>query len=179
MKDRAKLYYNAIYGKPCENQKKRTDIRLVNNAPKCTKLIEKPHMRGLRIFSDQLAAVDLGKIKAQIDKAFYVGFTVLEPCKLHLYKFHYHHIRAKFGDKAKLLFTDTDSLMYSFQEIDPFELFLKDHAEDFDFASYTQSHKFYEPLNNNVIGKCKDEANGVQVIDFVGLCPKIYSYLLK
>ena len=136
-------------------------------------------MRGLRSFSHPLAAVDLRKIKAQIDKPFYDGFTVLEQPKLHMYKFHYHYMRARFGDKAKLLFTDSDSLMYSFQEIDPFDVFLKDRAEYFYFASYPQSHKCYDPLNNKVIGKFKDEANGEQIIEFVGLRPKMYSYLLK
>ena len=66
-----------------------------------------------------------------------------------------------------------------FQEIDPFDVFLKDLDKNFDFASYPQSHKCYDPLNNKVIDKLKEEANGEQIIEFVGLCPKMYSYLLK
>ena len=96
-----------------------------------------------------------------------------------MYKYHYHDFRAKFGYKAKLLFTDTDSLMYSLQEIDPFEVFPKEHAEYFDFASSLQSQKCYHPVNNKVIGKLKVEANGEQRIEFVGLRRKKNSYLWK
>ncbi len=65
-----------------------------------------------KIFSEKLAAIELRKIKAVIDKPFYVGFTVLELSKLHMYRFHYDYIRKEFQNKAELLFTDTDSLMY-------------------------------------------------------------------
>ena len=69
-------------------------------------------MKGFKIFSQRLATVDLRKIEAKIDKSFYVGFTVLELSKLHMYKFHYRYIQAKLGERAQLLFPDTDSLMY-------------------------------------------------------------------
>ena len=43
----------------------------------------------------------------------YTGITVLELSKLHMYDFHYEHMMKKCGpSKAKLLFTDTDSLTY-------------------------------------------------------------------
>ena len=69
--------------------------------------------------------------------------------------------------------------MYLFQGIDPYAVFVKDRAEYFDFASYPASDKCFDPLNNKVIGKFKDEANGEQIVDFVGLRLQMYSYLLK
>ena len=67
---------------------------------------KKPQFKGFKIFSDNLAAIDLRKVQAKIDKPFYVGFSVLELSKLHMYKFHYRYIKKKFVAKAKLLFTD-------------------------------------------------------------------------
>ena len=176
-KNQYKLYNNAIYGKTCENQKRRTDIRLVNSKAKCKRLVEKPHMKGFRIFSDNLAAIDLRKVNAQIDKPFYVGFVVLELSKLHMYNYHYRYIKKRFGNKAKLLFTDTDSLMYHVEGLDPYEIFKQDRKEWFDFASFPKEHKCYSPENNKVIGMFKDEAGGAQITEFVGLRPKMYSFL--
>ena len=83
-KNQPKLYNNSIYGKTCENQKRGSDIRLVNNERDCKRLIEKPDMKGFKIFTPTLAAIDLCKVEAKIDMPFYVGFSVLELSKLHM-----------------------------------------------------------------------------------------------
>ena len=178
-KNQPKLYVNSIYGKTCENQKKRSDIRLVNTKQQCKRLCNKPHMRGFRIFSENLAAIDLRRIFAKINKPFYIGFAVLELSKVHMYKFHYRYIKKALGDKAQLLFTDTDSLMYHIRGVNPYEKFWADRAEFFDFASFAKDHKYFDAQNNKVIGKFKDEACDYQVTEFVGLRPKMYSFLLN
>ena len=138
-KNQPKLYNNAIYGKTCENQKERSDIKLVNPDKECKRLLEKPQLKGFKIFSERLAAIDLRKVEAKIDKPFYVGFTVLDLSKLHMYKFHYRYIQKRFGLNAKLLFTDTDSLMYHIRGSNPYEQFYKDRLEYFDIASFPKT----------------------------------------
>ena len=86
-KDFFKLMNNAIYGKACENQKNRTDIRLMNNDEKVQKLINKPHCLKYRVFNKQLAAIEMMKVHQKIDKPFYVGFAVLDLSKLHMYRY--------------------------------------------------------------------------------------------
>ena len=57
---------------------------------------------------------------------------------MNIYKFHYHHIKNKYDNKSKLLFTDTDSLMYEIKTEDVYEDFSSD-KEMFDFGNYSTS----------------------------------------
>ena len=40
-----------------------------------------------------------------------------------MYEFHYDYIKAKYDNKSKLLFTETDSLMYEIKTKDVYEYF--------------------------------------------------------
>ena len=48
----------------------------------------------------------------------------------------------------------------------------------FAFSNYSTNSKYYENLNKLVIGKMKDETGGVEIKTFVGLKPKMYSFLV-
>ena len=171
-----KLMNNAIYGKTCENQKKRTNIHLVTDADKASKLINKPHCLDIRIFNEHLVGIEMRKVKANIDKPFYAGFATLELSKLEMYKFHYDVIKKRYGDKARLLFTDTDSLTNEIQTEDIYkDVFDMRHL--FDLSDYPQDSPYYDPTNKKVIGMMKDELNGKVILEFVGLRAKMYSIL--
>ncbi len=77
-KDFFKLMNNSVYGKTCENMKKRSDIRLVTDDKKRREQTNKPHCINYRIFKEDLVGVQLRKVKVEINKPFYVGFTVLD-----------------------------------------------------------------------------------------------------
>ena len=70
-----------------------------------------------------------------------------------MYEFHYKYIGSK--SDAKLLFTDTGSLVYEFKT-DAYEDFNKD-KDLFDFSPYPLDSKFFDPVNERVIGKMKEE----------------------
>ena len=165
---------NVIYGKTCENLTKRTDIKLVNTEKECQKLIRKPHCLRFQIFAHDLVGIEMQKVKCLINKPTYVGFTVLELSKLHMYKFHYDHLKQWYPE-ADLLFTDTDSLVYHIRTDDLYTE-LAAHREHFDFANYPIDHPSYGDENKMAVGKMKDEAAGNLVSEFVGLRPKMYSY---
>ena len=95
-----------------------------------------------------------------------------------MYDFHYNYIKDKYGNKAKLLFTDTDSLCYEIETIDIYKDFWKD-KDLFDNSAYPKDSKFYDETNKKVIGKMKDEAAGEQILEFVGLRSKMYSYITE
>ena len=48
----------------------------------------------------------------------------------------------------------------------------------FDFSNYSNKSEYYDNSNILVAGKMKDETAGVTIEEFVGLKPKMYSYLV-
>ena len=48
----------------------------------------------------------------------------------------------------------------------------------FYFSNYSTKSKYYDDSNKLVIGKMKHETRGVAVEEFVGLKPKMYSFLV-
>ena len=86
-------------------------------------------------------------------------------------------ITLKYGNNSRLLFTDIDSLMYEIKTEDVYENLSID-KEMFDFSNYSTRSKYYDNSNKLVIGKMKDEIAGVETEKFVGLKPKMYSYLV-
>jgi hypothetical protein len=88
-----------------------------------------------------------------------------------MFRFHYDVIREKYGDKAKLLFTDTDSLCYHIETPDVYDD-MGQMASHFDTSDYPEEHPFYSKVNKKVVGKFKDETNGVPIIEFVGMKSK-------
>ena len=148
-KDLFKLLNNSVYGKTCENLKKRSDIRLVTDQAKCRKLTEKPHCQGFKIFGENLAAVQLEKVVCKIDKPTPVGFKVLEMSKLLMFEFYYDQLKVWYGDRVKLLFTDTDSLMLEIQTEDIYKD-MYEHREFYDLANYPEGHPYRFTENDKV-----------------------------
>ena len=112
-----------------------------------------------------------------MNKPVYLGACILDLSKTIMYEFHYNYIKPKYGDKAKLLFTDTDSLMYEIETEDFYKDISKDVKDRFDTGNYPKNHPSGIPtgINNKVLGMVKDEAGGKIIKEFVGLRAKLYS----
>ena len=95
---------------------------------------------------------------------------------MYAYDFHYNYIKNKYGNKSKLLFTDTDSLTYEIETNNVYKDFYND-KDKFDFRDYLENSKFYDKTNKNVIGKFKYEASLIPITEFIGLRSKMYSYI--
>ena len=173
-KDFFKLMNNSVFGKTMENLRKRSNIKLETDQEHLLKLTRQPTYVSSKIFDENLVGVQMKKVRLVLDKPSYVGFSILELSKTLMYDFHYNYIRKKYPD-AKLLFTDTDSLVYHIKTEDVYEDFFVDRHL-FDNSDYPESSKFYFADNKNVIGKFKDEASGDPITEFVGLKSKMYSY---
>ena len=107
-KDFFKLMNNSVFGKTIEDVRTRTDIKLVTTKEQAEKYIYKPNYVHRTTFSDNLVAIHMEKTEIYMNKPVYLGMSILDISKTLMYEFHYNYIKPKYGDKAKLLFTDTD-----------------------------------------------------------------------
>ena len=172
-----KLMNNSVFGKTMENLRKRVDVRLVTDKEKLLKLASKPSYVSSKIFNENLVAVHKIKETLTMNRPAFVGACILDLSKTFMYDFHYNYIKYKYGDKAKLLFTDTDSQTYEIETPDAYADFIQ-NKDIFDNSDYNKKSPFYFDHNKKVIGKFKDEAAGIPVTEFVGLRSKMYSYTL-
>ena len=177
-KDFFKLMNNSVFGKTMENIRNRVDIRLVTNEKDAKKLISKPNYQHRNIFCDNLVAIHMKKTKLVFNKPVYLGMSILDLSKTLMYKFHYKYIKSKYGERAKLLFTDTDSLCYEIATPDFYKDISQDIKSMFDTSNYPKDHPsgIETGVNKKVIGMFKDEVCGGQITEFVGLRAKLYAY---
>ena len=85
----------------------------------------------------------------------------------------------KYGpEKAKLLFTDTDSLTYHITAEDLYQD-MKQDQHLYDTSNYPKEHFLYSTINKKIIGKFKDETGGLPIVEWIGLRAKMYSIKLE
>ena len=70
----------------------------------------------------------------------------------------------------------TDSLTYAIEAEDLYKDFWND-KDMFDNSDYPENSPYHCTANKKVIGKFKDEACGVPIVEFVGLKSKMHSYI--
>ena len=177
-KDFFKLMNNSVFGKTMEKIRNRVNIKLVTDKITAEKLAAKPNFKHCNIFNENLIAIHMKKTNLTFDKPVYLGMSILDLSKTLMFDFHYNYIKMKYGDKAKLLFTDTDSLMYEIRTEDFYEDIKGDVKDRFDTSDYPSNHPSGIPTgcNKKVLGTFIDEAGGKIIDEFVGLRAKLYSY---
>ena len=180
-KDFFKLMNNAVFGKTMENKRKRVDVRLVTDGKKYKKLVAKPNFHAQKIFAEDLVSVHMKRTCMVMNKPIYIGACILDLSKIPMYDFHYNFIKQKYGDQAKLLLTDTDSLLYEIQTEDYFKDIIEHINERFDTSNYPKNHPSGIPsgVNKKVLGMFKDEVGGKIITEFVGLRAKQYSFIIE
>ena len=151
-KDFYKLMNNSVFGKTMENIRNRVNVKLVNTEEKLKKLIAKPNFRSRKIFSENLISVHMKQTSLTMNKPVYLGMCILDLSKTIMFDFHYNYIKPKYGNKAKLLFTDTDSLMYEIETEDFFKDIVKDVKNRFDTSDYPENHPSGIPTEINKKG---------------------------
>ena len=181
-----KLMNNAIFGKTMENVRHRRQIEFATEEKRLKKLVARSTFRSKTIISDALTAIENYKTSVYLDKPIIVGQAILDLSKMLMLQFHYNWIKARYpGPRSELLFTDTDSLCYVIRTRDVYADMLED-ADQFDWSGYDESHSVFAGMskeavaelrcrNKKVIGKMKDECNGLPMASVVCVRAKCYA----
>ena len=184
-KDFFKLLNNSVFGKTMEDVRRRIDIKLLTTPKQFKKHAAKVTYKRSVVFvndekkQDYFVGLEAQRTRVKLDKPIYTGFTVLELSKLHMYEYHYTHMMKVYGpERAKLLFTDTDSLTYLIQTEDVYKDMKQDQSL-YDTSNYPKEHFLFSNINKKVIGKFKDETGGLPVTEWIGLRAKMYSLLTE
>lgn len=176
-----KLMNNAIFGKTLENKRKHKDVKLVRNDKNLIKLVQKPNFKTSIIINNTLVAVCMDRTFVKMNRPLYVGMCILDISKTHMYDFHYNKMVPFYGrENIGITYTDTDAYLYFINTMDMYEdLRTFPYKNDFDFSDYDVNHPNYDNgINKKVLGKFKDETNGVPIVEMVGLMPKMYALKL-
>ena len=177
-KDFFKLMNNSVFGKTMQNIRKHRNIKLVTTEEKYLHTVMKPNFKSGVLVDENLMGCEMEKIKVVMNKPVYLGQVILDLSKIVMYEFHYNYMVPKYGNKLKLCYMDTDSLVYDTKTEDFYEDIANDVEARFDASGYSKTD--FRPLpiglNKKVIGLMKDELGGKIMTEFVALRPKLYFY---
>ncbi|XP_036142333.1 uncharacterized protein LOC105836820 [Monomorium pharaonis] len=173
-----KLMNNAVFGKTMENVRNRVAVKLLTKWEGrygAEAMISKPNFHSRSIFSENLIAVELRNLEVKFCKPIYVGMCILDISKTCLYAYHYEYMLPLYNDKCRVMYTDTDSLIYHIECENVYENMRRD-IHRFDTSDYGVNNAYGMPLKNKKVpGLMKDENNGAIMTEFVGLRAKMYA----
>ena len=176
-KDFFKLMNNAVFGKTMENVRKHRDIKLVKTDKKRNKLVSAPNYHTMKLIDNNLAIIEMRKVKVKMNKPIYLGLSILDINKITMYEFWYDYVKSKYEDKARLCYMDTDSFVVNIKTKDFYKDIAENIKERFDTSNYIYDRPLPTGVNKKVIGLMKDELGRDIITEFVALRPKAYSYI--
>ncbi|KYN17087.1 hypothetical protein ALC57_10638, partial [Trachymyrmex cornetzi] len=112
------------------------------------------------VFAKNQIAIEMRKLEVKFDKPIYVGMCILDISKDCLYEFHHEYMLPLFRDKCKIMYTDTDSLIYRVECEDVYE---------------TMKRAYGMLLANKKVPDLMKDENVAIMIEFFGLRAKMYA----
>ena len=168
---------NAVFGKTIENVRKHRDIKLVKSDKKRNKVVSEPKFHTMKLIDNNLAIIEMRKVKAKMNKPICLGLSILDISKITMYEFWYDYVKIKYEDKARLCYMDTDSFVVNIKTKDFYKDIADNVKERFDTSNYIYDRPLPIGVNKKVIGLMKDELGGDIITKFVALRSKAYSYI--
>ena len=173
-KDFFKLMNNSVFGKTMQNVRNQMNLHLTTDRKNAIKWFSKCEFKK-NTYSNGLYMIETHKTKIVYDKPVYVGCAILDLSKLKMLEFHYDVIDKQFGDKAKLIYSDTDSFVYEIEHDDIYK-WQKENADEWFDLSDSMRPDLRSDKNKKKLGFFKDELHSQIMLEFIGLNPKCYGY---
>jgi len=170
-----KLMNSLVFSKMMENLRNPINVKIVRSweTNNIRHLVASPSYARYKIFGNKLAGIHMHKMRLLLEKPIYSGMTILEASRILMYDFFYNQIKARYGPKCELIYTDTYSLLMEIEMDDVY----RDIAEDlvlYDTSNYPKEHLLYSSKNKKVLGKMKDECAGRVIDEAVAIRSKMY-----
>ena len=141
---------NSVFGKTMENVRNHRDNKLLTSEKRRKRLVSEPNYHSCKKFSDHLMAIEMKKkTRVKMNKPLYLGMSILDISEMLMYKFWYDYFKPKYGNRAKLCYTDTDSFIIYIRTKDFFEDISNDVEKWFDTSNYDKNDKRPLPIGKN------------------------------
>ena len=124
-----------------ENIRNHRDIKLVTSDKRRKRLVSEPNYNSHKNFSEHLMSTEMKKTTVKITKPIYLGMSILDTSKTLMYEFWHDYIKPKYGDKAKVCYTDTDNFVIHIVTEDFFKSIAPDVDIWFDTSNYDENDK--------------------------------------
>ena len=173
-----KLLANALYGKFIQDVRKYSKVVFCRSATELSAIASDPLFIDATVISDNLIACTLRNEKINLNKAYAIGFSILELSKLFMYRVWYDQLKPTFKNDIRLCLTDTDSFIVkinNFSKSQIYELI----APIMDFSNLPTNSPFYNKDNAKVPGFFKDEYPNDEIEEVIGVRSKCYFIKLK
>ena len=95
-----------------EDKRKHLDFEIVSDERRFMKCVNNPSFKHCHIINANLVGVEKQKPKLKLDKPIFIGMSILDLSKQHMYKFYYDVMQPKYGDNIRMVYTDTDSFVF-------------------------------------------------------------------
>ena len=178
-KDFYKLLNKAFYGKTMENVRNRLKIKFVNKDDyrEIIKKQSKLTFNGIHKSYENCDSYTFKQNEVLMNKPIYLGFSVLELSKLHMYETYYDILQPYFRqENIQLYYIDTDAFVLSLKTQD----IIKDMKKlefIFDFSNLDKNHELFSNKNKKQIGFFKIETpKNIWIDEFICLRSKMYAF---
>jgi len=152
------------------------NVRLICDPNKLAKAVSRLTFRCAEIINNDLTLVRGARQRVTLNKPISVCFSILKISKLVMYEFYYDHLKAKYSDRCKLLFTDTTPFAAIFRQKTCTKTCQKTWTCSILVILKPPIHCIR--LKHRVLSKFKSENGSLTPLEFVGLRAKMYSLLV-
>ena len=102
---------NSVFGKTMENVRNHRNIKIVTTNKQRNNFVSEPNYHTTKQIPENLLMIEMKKTEVKMSKPIYLGLPVLDIPKTLMYEFWHNYIKPKYGDRAKLCYTESDSFV--------------------------------------------------------------------